>query len=175
MELVKPLKRVVVIGPECTGKSVLSSFLADYFKTLWVREYAREYLDKLDRPYTKEDLVAIAKGQIDDEDRLARNANSLLICDTDLYVIKIWSQFKYGEVADEILDAINNRKYDLYLLTFIDIPWAEDPLREHPKQRQQLYDIYLSEMQNQRVPFVEIKGDRETRRSTAIKAIEKIL
>lgn len=175
MELVKPLKRVVVIGPECTGKSALSSFLADHFNTLWVKEYAREYLDKLDRPYTKEDLAVIAKGQIDDEDRLARQANSLLICDTDLYVIKIWSQFKYGEVEDEILEAIKNRKYDLYLLTFIDIPWAEDPLREHPGQRQQLYDLYLTEMRNQHVPFVEIKGDREARRATAIKAIEKIL
>ena len=175
MEFVKPLKRVVVIGPECTGKSALSSFLAEHFNTVWVKEHAREYLDKLNRPYTKEDLVAIAKGQTDDEDRLARDANSLLICDTDLYVIKIWSEFKYGEVADGILEAIKNRKYDLYLLTFIDIPWAEDPLREHPEQRQQLYDLYLTEMQNQRVPFVEIKGDRETRRSTAIKAIEKIL
>lgn len=171
----KPLKRVVVIGPECTGKSALSAFLADHFKTTWVPEYARAYLDTLGRPYTQEDLLTIAQGQISVEDQTAEKAESVLICDTNLYVIKIWSVFKYGNVAKEILDGIANRSYDLYLLTYIDIPWVADSQREHPDERQQLYDLYLNEMKNQRVPFVEIKGDRDTRRTTAIEAIKRIL
>jgi nicotinamide riboside kinase len=86
----------------------------------------------------------------------------------------VWSMFKYGNCEKEILDQIANRKYDLYLLTYVDITWQEDPLREHPTKRQELYDIYLNEMKNQSVPFVEIKGEREQRRATALQAIERL-
>ena len=76
---------------------------------------------------------------------------------------------------ESILDQIATRKYDLYLLTGVDLPWEDDPLREHPQQREQLYQIYLNEMKNQPVPFVEIKGDRELRRKTAVEAVEKLM
>lgn len=169
------LKKVVVIGPECTGKSELSAFLADAFKTVWAEEYARVYIDQLDRPYEPDDLVRIAEGQLRLEDQQASKANRVLICDTDLYVIKIWSIFKYGYCDPWILKAIAERKYDLYLLTYIDIPWEDDPLREHPEKRQELYNIYLKELQNQPVPFVEIKGSRGERQRTAVEAVRGIL
>jgi NadR type nicotinamide-nucleotide adenylyltransferase len=167
-------KRVAIIGPECTGKSELSKFLAQHFKTEWVPEYARAYIDNLRRPYNQNDLITIAHGQLRLEDEYARDANTFLFCDTNLYVIKVWSMFKYGNCEKEILDQIANRKYDLYLLTYVDLPWEEDPLREHPTKREELYNIYLNEMKNQPVPFVEIKGEREQRRATAIEAIEKL-
>jgi NadR type nicotinamide-nucleotide adenylyltransferase len=167
-------KRVAIIGPECTGKSELSKFLADHYKTEWVPEYARAYIDNLRRPYNQTDLLTIAHGQVRLEDEYARDANTFLFCDTNLYVIKVWSMFKYGNCEKEILDQIANRKYDLYLLTYVDITWEEDPLREHPTKRQELYDIYLNEMKNQSVPFVEIKGEREQRRATALQAIERL-
>jgi nicotinamide riboside kinase len=88
---VKPIKKVVIIGPECTGKSVLSQFLAEQFHTDWVPEYAREYLDELERPYEQDDLLHIASGQLKLEDKLSVNAKKLLVCDTNLYVIKVWS------------------------------------------------------------------------------------
>lgn len=169
------VKRVVIIGPECTGKSEFSAALARMYETLWVKEYAREYLDQLDRPYGPNDLKLIARGQAAHEDEMAKRANKVLICDTDLYVIKVWSNFKYGYCDQEILDMIAMRKYDLYLLTYIDIPWVSDPLREHPDQREELYSIYLREMQNQSVPFVEVKGDRHQRRITATHAIDSML
>lgn len=169
------VKKVAVIGPECTGKSDLSEFLAGHFSTEWVPEYARSYIDNLVRPYAQHDLLTIAHGQIRIEDEWARGASSLLICDTNLYVIKVWSMFKYGNCDGEILRQISARQYDLYLLTFIDVPWVDDPQREHPDQRYQLYEAYLNEMKNQPVPFVEIKGEREQRRKTAIDAVEKIL
>ena len=106
---------------------------------------------------------------------MSKDAKRVLICDTDLYVIKVWSNFKYGYCHQEILDLMAQRTYDLYLLTYIDIPWISDPLREHPDQREQLYAIYLQEMQNQSVPFVEVKGNREERRTTAIEAIDPLL
>lgn len=168
-------KKVVVIGPECTGKSHLSAYLADHFKTVYVPEYARGYLDNLPRPYEFHDLLTIAHGQLRLEDSWAGDANKVLICDTDLYVIKIWSEFRFGEVHPEILSTIQSRKYDLYLLTYVDIPWETDPQREHPDKREQLYQIYLEEMKSQQVPFVEIKGEMEERRKTAVGAVAQML
>lgn len=166
---------MVIIGPECTGKSELSAFLAEQFNTVWVPEYAREYLDNLTRPYEFHDLLTIAHGQLHLEDERMNEANQVMFCDTNLYVIKVWSEFKYGKCDPEILNTIQSRKYDLYLLTYIDIPWEADPLREHPDKREDLYNIYKKEMLNQSVPFLEIKGDRNERRKSAIAAVEKLL
>jgi NadR type nicotinamide-nucleotide adenylyltransferase len=167
-------KRIVVIGPECTGKSELSAFLANHFNTEWVPEYARGYLENLTRPYQKHDLTTIAHGQLRLEDKSMLHANDFLICDTNLYVIKVWSEFKYGSCDPEILQLIAERKYHLYLLTYIDIPWQADPQREHPDKRQQLYEIYLRQMREQDVPFVEIKGERPLRQKAAIDAITNL-
>jgi NadR type nicotinamide-nucleotide adenylyltransferase len=169
------IKKVVILGPECTGKSELSEFLAQEFNTVWVEEYARSYINNLHRPYGPEDLPAIARGQISLEDGLVSKADKVLICDTNLYVIKVWSTFKYGYCDPEILESIATRKYDLYLLTYIDLPWVADPLREHPDHRELLYSLYLQEMENQSVPFIEIKGSREERRSLASESIKKLL
>jgi NadR type nicotinamide-nucleotide adenylyltransferase len=169
------IKKVVILGPECTGKSELSEFLAHQFDTAWVPEFAREYLDNLQRPYGPADLPAIAQGQLALEDRMVPEARQVLFCDTDLYVIKVWSLFKYGHCDIEVLKAIERRKYDLYLLTDVDIPWVHDPLREHPDQREVLYDFYLREMKNQSIPFVEIRGDRAQRRKTAAQVIQNLL
>jgi NadR type nicotinamide-nucleotide adenylyltransferase len=170
-----PRKKVAIIGPECTGKSDLSQFLANHFKTSWVPEYARGYIDNLVRPYNESDLLTIAHGQMRVEDEWPRDESNLLICDTNLYVIKVWSQFKYGHCHEEILKNIASRKYDLYLLTYVDIPWQDDPQREHPDKREELYQYYLNEMKSQPVPYVEIRGEREIRQATAVEAINKIL
>jgi NadR type nicotinamide-nucleotide adenylyltransferase len=168
-------KRVAVVGPECTGKSDLCSFLAEYYSTDWVPEYARGYLDNLVRPYGESDLLSIAHGQMRLEDTYGNAANKVIFCDTNLYVIKVWSEFKFKRCHPEIIQELNKRKYDLYLLTYIDVPWVDDPLREHPQQREELYSIYLQEMKNQATPFVEIRGDRELRRKTAIAAVDNVL
>lgn len=169
------VNKVAVIGPECTGKSDLSQFLATHFNTAWVPEYARGYIGNLVHPYQQHDLLTIAHGQLRIEDEFARDARNVLICDTNLYVIKIWSEFKFGHCHPEILNHIATRRYDLYLLTYVDIPWEEDPLREHPGKREELYQLYRNEMLNQSVPFVEIRGEREQRRKTATEAVEKLL
>ena len=169
------IKKVVIIGPECTGKSELSAYLAQEFNTVWVEEYARSYLNDLNRTYGPDDLPVIAKGQLSLEDVMSRRADKLLFCDTDLYVIKVWSIFKYGYCDPWVLNEISTRQYDLYLLTYIDIPWAFDPQREHPNQRELLYSLYLREMRNQPVPFVEISGTRNERRELAKTSVEKLM
>lgn len=178
MQAIEPtsahIKRVVVIGPECTGKTDLSKFLASHFKTAWVEEYARTYVNKLIRPYEQSDLTKIAHGQARMEDEWAREANRVLICDTNALVVKIWSEHKFGNCDDEIL-ALLNRPYDLYLLTYIDVPWEDDPQREHPDKREHFWFIYKKAIENSGVPFVEISGSKEERRKKAIAAIEGIL
>ena len=169
------IKKVVIIGPECTGKSELSEYLAGEFNTVWVKEYARTYLESLDRPYTPEDLPVIARGQLSREDALVQKANRVLVCDTDLYVIKVWSNFKYGYCDPQIIESIASRKYDLYLLSYIDIPWVFDPLREHPDERGILFELYHEEMEKQHVPFQIVKGSREERRSLARMAVKNLL
>jgi NadR type nicotinamide-nucleotide adenylyltransferase len=168
-------KKVVVIGPECTGKSELSRFLADHFKTVYVDEYARAYLNKLIRGYEQSDLTKIAHGQARMEEEWVHDAQRVLICDTNALVIKIWSEFKYGTVDPDILKVIQERTYDLYLLTYIDIPWENDPQREHPDKREHFWEIFKKEVEKTGVPFVTISGPREERRQKAIEAVGQLL
>ena len=169
------IKRVAIVGPECTGKSELAEFLAGHYTTAWVNEYARAYLDNLNRPYVESDLVKIAHGQIRMENEWLPLANRILICDTNLIVIKIWSEYKFNHCDKEIIDLMASRSYALHLLTYIDLPWEDDPQREHPYEREKLWNIYKSEMEKSNTPFITIKGDRKERRATAIKAIDQTL
>ncbi len=164
----------MVIGPESTGKSTLSAQLAAHFNTVWVKEFARGYLETLHRPYDEQDLLAIAEGQLRAEDEAAAQAGGLLICDTDLYVIKVWSEARYGDCDPRILDLIASRRYDGYLLTYIDIPWEDDPQREHPlpEEREYFYNIYRDIVINSGLPWADIRGSYEERLKTAVAAVE---
>lgn len=171
------LRKIVILGPESTGKSTLSEQLAQYYKTAWVPEYAREYIDELDSEYTQADLLQMAKGQILTEEQKVREAkNGLLFCDTDLYVIKVWSEHKYNNCHLDILRQISQRKYDLYLLTYIDIPWTDDPQREYPqpKIREYFYQIYCDIVIASGIPWADIWGNYQERLEKAVNAIENI-
>ena len=170
-----PLKKVAVVGPECTGKTDLAQFLALHFNTEWVPEYARAFLNKLNRPYEQSDLTKIAHGQIRMEDEWAQNANRVLICDTNLMVIKVWSENNFSNCDPEILQAMTQRHYDLLLLTNVDVPWEEDPQREHPDKREYFWKVYLKEAEDSKIPTIQISGTRDERRKSAVAAIEKIL
>lgn len=167
-------QRIVVIGPESTGKSTLSFALARALGTVWVKEYAREYLNRLDRPYIQEDLLLIAEGQLASEETLLPFAKNVLICDTDLYVLKVWSESSYGHCHRKILEAIASRPYDLYLLTYIDIPWTPDPQREHPdaRDRTYFYHQYREIVQQSGVQWADIRGTESERLQAALRAIE---
>lgn len=170
-------KKIVVIGPESTGKSTLTQALAEHFGEPWVPEYAREYLDILDRPYQYEDLLAIGKGQVALEDEQMKFARKFLFCDTDLHVLQVWSESKYRRVHPWILKQIEMRKYDFYLLTDIDTPWEADPQREHPEpeMRQYFFDLYRSLLEKKGIAYQLVRGDRETRIAKAIQYVSRIL
>jgi NadR type nicotinamide-nucleotide adenylyltransferase len=172
------MKKVVVIGPESTGKSTLCEQLANYYNTSWVPEYAREYLLQHGTRYTYDELLTIAQRQVVlEESHIAKASDSkLLFIDTDQYVMKVWCEFVFGKCHPWILDQITKRNYDLYLLCNIDLPWVEDILREYPDlaSRQQLYNIYKSILSNQSVPWVEISGNYDERFQKAIHAVNDL-
>lgn len=169
------IKKIVIIGPESTGKSTLSEGLARTFDTEWVPEFARSYLENIGRDYNQDDLLQIAKGQINTEDELLEQASKYLICDTDLYVLKVWSEHKYAQCHPWIMEQIANRKYDAYLLTDIDMPWQYDELREHPQEtmRQYFFDVYKDIVQNSGTPFTIISGCEQQRLKAATEFINK--
>lgn len=175
------LKKVVIIGPESTGKSTLCSQFAAHYNTLWCPEYARGYLTQQGMNYSFDDLSAIAKGQIALENEFTEKAEKegkpVLFIDTDMYVMKVWCEYVFGKCHSFILDEITNRKYDLYLLCNIDLPWSYDPLREYPEEqpRIDLFHIYKHLMQNQQTQWVLISGDYNERFSNAVKAVEQYL
>lgn len=171
------IKKVVIIGPESTGKSTLAQNLAHYYKDPWVPEYARKYLENLTRGYDYADLLNIAKGQLRQEDRQLKMARRVIFCDTNLQVIKVWSDHRFKKTDPWIIDQISQRPYDLYLLTDIDMPWQEDPLREHPQpaMRQHFWEIYHQFLLEAKVPFEKIYGDQKMRLSQATEAVNRLL
>lgn len=181
------IKKVVIIGPESTGKSTLCSLLAAHYNTIWCAEYAREYLLNNGTDYTFDDLLTIAKGQLllqeETEKKVihrepAKNVvnTKLLFIDTDMHVMKVWCEYVFGRCHQFILDEIVQRQYDLYLLCKPDIAWVEDELREYPNEqiRIELYHIYRDILINQKVPWTEVSGDFEKRLQTGIEAVERI-
>ncbi|MBL7700872.1 MAG: ATP-binding protein [Ferruginibacter sp.] len=181
------VKKIVILGPESTGKSMLCEQLAAHYKTIWVREYAREYLLKNGTDYSFENLLDIAHGQIRNEELGMRNCElqnnkqqttnyKPLFIDTDMYVMKVWCEFVFDKCHHWILNRIVERKYDLYLLCNIDLPWVKDELREYPdlENRQKLYHYYKDIMINQNVPWIEISGTYEERLKKAIIAADNL-
>lgn len=170
------VKKIAIIGGESTGKSTLCLQLAAHFHTTWVKEYAREYLEKLKRKYNYDDLLHIAMGQIAAENKQINHAQEFLFCDTNLLVIQVWSAHKYKRVHEEILCEISNRNYDAYLITAPDFPWQQDPLREHPEieMRLHFYELYKNMVKQLKVPFCIITGTENERLHSAISFIENL-
>lgn len=170
----KPTFKIVLTGPECTGKSTLAEKLAAHYHTVWVPEYARSYIEALERPYNADDILNIAKGQLELEDSFFKKANQILFCDTALIVPKIWSEVAYGSCPEWIENQIINRHYNLYLLMRPDIVWRPDPQREHPHLRNELFELYENALQKIDTPYVIIEGVYEQRLQIASQAIDNL-
>ncbi|MEZ4886085.1 MAG: ATP-binding protein [Chitinophagales bacterium] len=167
--------KVVLTGPESTGKTTLTEKLAAHYQTVCVPEYARAYIEGLNRPYEVHDIVAIAKGQLAAEDFFLPKANKILICDTALLVPKIWSEVAYGYCPEWIEHQLMERQYDLYLLMCPDIEWQPDPQREHPHLRAELFEMYQSALQKLDTPYVIIEGNYQSRLEAAMQVINKMM
>lgn len=167
--------KIAVTGPESTGKSWLASNLADHYRTLFVPEYAREYLQHLDREYSRDDLLQIARGQQALHQQGVAGAREMVFFDTDFLVLKIWCQHRFQQVPQMILDNLEKREVDLYLLCNIDLPWEYDPQREHPHLRQYFFDWYRRELESYGFPYQVISGQGEKRLQNAINSVEQFI
>ena len=173
-------KKVVLYGPESTGKTTLAIELAKYYNVKWVPEFARQYLqniwDKEKRICQPSDIMPIAYGQMKIENELAKNSETLLICDTNIFETMVYSKYYYGGTCDPLLKkyAMLNH-YDLYLLTDIDIPWEKDDLRDKPNEREYSMKIFKDELEKNNLNYRLISGTKEKRLKIAIKYINDLI
>ena len=182
-QLESPIRKVVLFGPESTGKTTLSKQLALHYQTLWIPEYARAYLqtkwDEKSEICTYEDLMPIAEGQMQSENQavteLIQNQGQLLICDTDLLETAVYSQLYFDKIPAALNQAVAHNTYDLYLLTDIDVPWHKDDLRDRPDHRVAYYQKFKEALELNKKNYIPIAGSKTERLTKAISAIDKIL
>lgn len=173
MKKAKPIT-IAITGPESTGKSWLAAELARHFNGDWVKEYAREYLQSLDRTYTYDDILVIAHKQLELIDHSRNTCKSrYLFLDTELTVAKIWCHYKYGRCHPWILEKQAAQQHDFYLLTDVDLPWQPDPLREHPDKREELFHLYRGELRSHHWPFGIVSGSGGQRLENAIRILKE--
>jgi nicotinamide riboside kinase len=173
-----PIIKIAIFGPESTGKTTLATQLAEYYKTAWVPEFARDYLqEKLDNGRgicDVNDMLPIAYGQTKLENEKALIAKKYLFCDTNLLVTKVFSELYYGS-CDTLLDkAARAHQYDLFFLTDIDVPWEKDELRDSPNGRESIFGVFKQSLIDNNKPFITISGDKETRLKKAVAIIEDL-
>ena len=171
--------RIVLYGPESSGKTTLAKALAKEFETTWVPEFARNYLqekwDQKKEVCSLEDLIIIAKGQINQENNLIEDANEFLFCDTNVLITKAWSETHFnGYCAPEIQYWVDTFKYDHYFLTDIDVPWQADDLRDSPNSRKQMFDYFENLLKNKKASYTLLKGNLNLRLGKAKKTLETL-
>lgn len=171
------MKKVVIIGPESTGKSTLTEQLATHYQTVWCPEFAREYLKENGTDYSFDDLLNIARGQITLEDNLLTQAkNNFYFIDTDMYVMKVWCEVAFNNCHTWILKQIAARNYDLFLLCDTDLPWIKDDLREYPdlETRRRLFKMYKDLLVTQRTKWAVISGNYAERLQVSLSVINTV-
>ncbi|MFN6013569.1 MAG: AAA family ATPase [Flavobacteriales bacterium] len=162
------MKRFAITGPESSGKTTLASALAEHYNAAWIPELARAYLTLREGRYDVTDLATIALEQFN---RWKVHTENLVFCDTDMTVVKIWSEFKFGTCSPAIHSLFAQQEFEHYFLCRPDMKWEDDPLREHPEQREELFKIYLNELSGKNLPFTVLEGSLENRLSTCERII----
>ncbi|MBC8111462.1 MAG: ATP-binding protein [Verrucomicrobia bacterium] len=166
------VKKIVLFGSESTGKTTLAESLASYYNTVWVPEFAREYLDNERITVVYEDVIPIAQGQLLAENSLLPKAHRFLFCDTNILETKVYAEAYFGKCPDWLLQEIDKRQYDFYLLTNIDLPWVPDALRDRPHQREAMHELFKNELLTRKLPVAEISGIAEERLLQAIEVLD---
>jgi nicotinamide riboside kinase len=171
----KPI-RIAIVGPESTGKSIMAEQLAAFYHASFVPEFAREYLQNLNRKYTYDDVLYIAEQQMLLEKKVEEQASGKCIFyDTTLLTIKIWFRVVFDSVPEDIDERIRENTYDLYLLMDIDMLWEPDPLREHPHFRKELLQMHIEELDRIGARYAVVKGVGAGRQQCAQQALQSLI
>lgn len=152
--------RIALTGPESSGKTTLGIALSDHLEGTFFPEYARTYLENLDREYTQADLDFICEGHLS---QFEQSQDEIQLVDSDFIVLKVWSEVKYESVSERISSAVEANHFDLHILCVPDIPWEYDPQREHPNQREELFELYKQELIRSKKDFIIVSGSMEDR------------
>jgi len=168
---------IVLTGPESTGKSVLTQQLAKHFNGFAVKEYAREYVEGLDRSYTFDDIEVIARHQVEEYSFFneATGPKDLVFFDTFLIITKVWFEEVFGCCPIWLDKAIRDLKINLALICFPDLVWVADGVRENPDRRQYLYQRYLKDLEIYGIPYRIIKGNGDRRTINAVNYVNVLL
>jgi nicotinamide riboside kinase len=173
-----PIIKIAIFGPESTGKTTLATQLAEYYRTVWVPEFARDYLqEKLDSGRgvcDVNDMLPIAYGQTKLENEKVLIAKKYLFCDTNLLVTKVFSELYYNFCDPSLDQAARTHQYDLFFLTDIDVPWEKDELRDSPNGRETIFGVFKQSLIDNNKQFIVISGDKETRLKKAVAIIEDL-
>lgn len=168
--------RVVITGPESSGKTTLATALSDALKVPLVPEVARKYLSKLGKkPYDIKDVQAMAKGQLQAAQKAQSSDSRLCIEDSDQLTLVIWCEEKFGHNPASIQQAWSKHPGHLYLLCAPDMPWESDPLRENPQDRDRLHGLHRQWLVQRQLPFIELTGSHAHRMTVALEALNAYL
>ncbi|HEY1192934.1 DUF4301 family protein [Flavobacterium sp.] len=171
--------KIALFGPESTGKTTLAKQLADYYKTEWVPEFARDYLqekwEENKHICVADDMMPIAYGQTALENEKLAKANKYLFCDTNLMVTKVFSEMYYGFCDPLLNEAALEHEYDLFFLTDIDVPWEKDDIRDTPEGRETVFSVFKQTLIDTKKPFITLSGDKECRLNKAVSIIEDLV
>lgn len=168
-------KSIAILGAESSGKTTLAKLLGEHFNSAVVYEYAREYLADKNGKYDYKDLEIIAQEQVKRWFGAILQQPEMMIVDTELTVLRIWSELKYHKTSAWLEEHYQNQNIDLYLVCENDLPWENDQLRENQpiEEREEIKNLYIQELNKFQRDFVLISGQGETRLQNAIRAIEK--
>ncbi|MFI5231796.1 MAG: AAA family ATPase [Gemmatimonadales bacterium] len=168
-------QRVVLTGPECSGKTTLASALARRFRSPWLPEAARAYAEAVKRELTAADAEIIAQRTMDADDAALAAQPPLLLLDTDLISTVVYVRHYYGPCPAWIEEEARARRGDLYLLCAPDLPWTADGVRDRPAERAELYALFEGAMREFQCTTADVAGPGAIRERAALAAVTAIV
>lgn len=160
-------ERIALIGAESTGKTQTSKRLAQQRGWPWVEEFGRQHWHDRGGVLTSDDLLTIARAQVEHENRAVQVAlatgRSGIICDTTPLTTLIYHQLMFAFPPPPELVALAERPYHQLWLCANDFPMVQDGTRSPESFRNQQQARHYEELSARRLPYRVLRGSFVTR------------